>query len=86
MFSSGLNVSDGEVRTLNMIQWLGNSLHSPSESDPHRRCSTGNKKMNVTTECSAGPLVSLDDYFVQLLETWRKCVGVKAEYFEVLYL
>jgi hypothetical protein len=37
-------------------------------------------KINVTTKLNAFALDGFDNYFVQLLERCKKCVGVKEEY------
>lgn len=59
------------------------SLHSFSESHPHRKChNTEDKKKNVATEFTAVDVDVSDSCFVQLLERWEKCLAVKGEYFE----
>jgi len=48
------------------------SLHSFSESHPHRKChNTEDKKKNVATEFTAVDVDVSDSCFVQLLERWE---------------
>jgi len=77
MSSSGLNGSEDSE-----ADWAI-SLHSCSESHPHRRChNTEDKKENVATEFTAVHVDVLDYCFAQLLERWETCLAVQGKYFE----